>query len=335
MTGMSTNAQVLQDFLEHLSLERNRSPHTVRAYEQDLTSLLGHLQREPGMTWGRVELNDLRSWLAEQSSSGAAKSTLARRVSSVRTFFRWAKRTGVVERDPALRLEAPKRAQTLPGVLRVDQAVQVVQAVPATCGDSAASPSAASASALVGTARASLGSDVAQAVSQAVALRDAVILELLYATGMRVGELVALNGADVDQHNRLVRVLGKGNKERMVPFGVPAQKALSAWMAPTARGLIATGKSGDALLLGVRGGRLDQRTARDVVKRAVAQVEGASISGPHGLRHSAATHLLEGGADIRTVQEYLGHASLATTQIYTHVSAERLRAALNQAHPRA
>ena len=165
-------------------------------------------------------------------------------------------------------------------------------------------------------------------------LRDRLALELLYATGMRVGELVGLDLDDVDAGRRTVRVLGKGAKERVVPYGVPTQRALDDWL-DRGRPLLVTSASGPALLLGARGGRLDPRTAREVVHRMLRHVEGAPDLGPHGLRHSAATHLLEGGADLRSVQEILGHATLATTQIYTHVSVERLRATYEQAHPRA
>jgi integrase/recombinase XerC len=167
-----------------------------------------------------------------------------------------------------------------------------------------------------------------------VRLRDAVVLELLYASGIRVSELVGLDVDDVDRGRRLVRVLGKGRKERSVPYGVPAEAALDAWLT-RGRPALATPESGPALLLGRRGRRLDAREARRTVHAAVAAAPGAPDIGPHGLRHSAATHVLEGGADLRSVQELLGHASLATTQIYTHVTVERLRAVHAQAHPRA
>lgn len=292
-------------FLDHLTLEKNRSAHTVRAYEQDLTALLGYLENEPDLELADVTLDDLRGWLAHEGSQGKSRATLARRVSSVRTFFRWAKRVGVMDADPSLRLASPKRAKTLPGVLQTQQAQQLIDGS-ATTGE-----------------------------SDPVQIRDHAILEVLYATGMRVGELVGLDITDVDFGSRLIRVLGKGNKERMVPFGVPAQRALEHWLGPDGREQVANARSGQALWLGARGGRLDQRIVREQVHKALAGLGNSSVNGPHGLRHSAATHLVEGGADLRTVQEFLGHASLATTQIYTHVSAERLRASFNQAHPRA
>ncbi|MEU4455483.1 tyrosine-type recombinase/integrase, partial [Nocardioides sp. NPDC023903] len=167
-----------------------------------------------------------------------------------------------------------------------------------------------------------------------VGMRDIAVLEMLYATGARVGELVGLDLDDVDYERRIIRVLGKGRKERMVPFGGPAVRALDRWVV-RGRPQLVNESSGPALFLGARGGRLDQRAVRTLVHRRLADVPGAPDLGPHGLRHSTATHLLEGGADLRSVQELLGHASLATTQIYTHVSSDRLRKAYRQAHPRA
>ena len=168
----------------------------------------------------------------------------------------------------------------------------------------------------------------------ALALRDTAIVELLYATGIRVSELCGLDLGDLDEERRTVRVLGKGNRERTVPAGIPAVKAVAAWTRSGRPALVTPG-SGHALFLGARGRRLDPRTARRVVHACLAAVPGTPDSGPHGLRHAAATHLLEGGADLRSVQEILGHASLTSTQIYTHVSIERLQSAYRQAHPRA
>lgn len=312
---MPSNAAVIQDFLEHLQLEKGRSEHTIRAYEQDLNSLLTYLEREPDVTWPAVSLNDLRSWLAKLSDAGSARTTLARRVASVRTFFRWAKRTGLVTTDPSLRLTAPRRARTLPSVLQADQAAAVMDAfTPAPAVQKHPEPS--------------------KQLSP-MALRNHAMLEVLYATGMRVGELIAIDIPDVDLDARLIRVMGKGRKERMVPFGLPAATALASYLGEHGRTTLVNDKSGDALFLGARGGRVDPRIVREVVQSATAMTEGAPRVGPHGLRHTAATHLVEGGADLRTVQEYLGHASLATTQIYTHVSADRLRQSFTQAHPRA
>lgn len=297
---------VLGEFAEYLALERGRSAHTRRAYLGDLRSLFEFLsQRAPGEGLNAVTLPVLRSWLAAQASSGAARTTLARRTSSVKTFFAWAVRRGIVDTDPAARLQTPRAHRTLPAVLRADQALDAMAA--AKSGAAEGDP---------------------------LALRDRLIVELLYATGIRVSELCGLDIDDVDLGSRLVRVLGKGDKQRTAPFGAPAEDAVRAWLAD-GRPALATPDSGPALLLGTRGKRLDPRQARTVVHQTVSAVDGAPDMGPHGLRHSAATHLLEGGADLRIVQELLGHSTLATTQLYTHVTVARLRAVHDQAHPRA
>ena len=295
----------MKRFVRHLESERNRSPHTVRAYRGDLESLLDWAGDADVARLTDLRLEHLRGWLGHLSQSGAARSTLARRAASVRAFFRWAARTGVVDADPSLRLGAPRRASTLPGVLpqRAASALLDVATVASDDGDP-------------------------------VHLRDRAILEILYATGIRVGELTALDVDDVDRETATVRVTGKGSKERTVPFGRPAATALDDWVA-RGRPPLATGESGPALFLGRRGRRIDPRQVRSVVHTYLRHVPDAPELGPHGLRHSAATHLLEGGADLRMVQEMLGHASLSTTQIYTHVSIDRLRRSFAQAHPRA
>lgn len=291
---------VLGDFADHLRYEQGLSAHTVRAYLADVRGLVAFAGAR-GIEIGRLDLALLRAWLAESARRGAARTSIARRVSSAKTFCGWATREGILAADPATRLQAPKAHRTLPAVLDAQQA-------------DAAISRAADADGPVG-------------------LRDRLILELLYSCGIRVGELCGLDLDDVDPGRRVLRVIGKGDKQRSVPFGAPAAEALTAWLRD-GRPALATEASGDALLLGVRGGRLDQRMARTVVRRAVTAAGGPE-TGPHGLRHSAATHLLEGGADLRVVQELLGHSSLATTQLYTHVSVERLRAVHRQAHPRA
>jgi integrase/recombinase XerC len=230
---------------------------------------------------------------------------MARRASSARTFTAWLAHNGLLTDDPGVRLASAKAHRTLPAVLREDQALRLMDA--AQSGSAQLDP---------------------------MAVRDRLILELLYATGIRVGELCGADVDDIDPARMTLRVRGKGDKERAVPFGRPAAQALDDWLC-AGRPAFATAESGRALLLGRRGRRLDQRQARAVVHEAVAAVPGAPDIGPHGLRHSAATHLLEGGADLRVVQELLGHASMATTQIYTHVSVARLRAVHDQAHPRA
>lgn len=296
---------ILEEFDEYLALERGRSEHTRRAYLGDLRSLFVFLGDRGHSGVDGLSLPLLRSWLAQQAGAGAARSTLARRTSAVKTFTAWAARRGLLASDPGARLVLPKTRRTLPAVLRHDQADQAMTA--AKTGAQQNDP---------------------------LALRDRLIAELLYATAVRVSELCGLDIDDVDASRRMLRVLGKGNKQRTVPFGEPAAEALQVWLA-RGRPALVTAESGPALLLGARGGRLDPRQARTVVHQTVAAVGGAPAMGPHGLRHTAATHLLEGGADLRVVQELLGHSSLATTQLYTHVTVARLRAVHDQAHPRA
>ena len=297
---------ILEEFDEYLALERGRSEHTRRAYLGDLRSLFDFVaQRVPDAGISGLTLPILRSWLAALAAAGAARTTLARRTSAVKTFTAWAVRRGLMASDPAARLQMPKARRTLPAVLRQDQALDAMAA--AKSGVQQGDP---------------------------LALRDRLIVELLYASGIRVSELCGLDIDDVDTSRRLLRVLGKGNKQRTVPFGAPAVAALTEWLSG-GRPALATKDSGPALLLGARGRRLDPRQARTVVHQTMAAVDGAPDIGPHGLRHSAATHLLEGGADLRVVQELLGHSTLATTQLYTHVTVARLRAVHDQAHPRA
>ncbi len=299
-------SSILDEYAEHLALERGRSDHTRRAYLVDLRSLFTFLdERAPGTGLAALSLPLLRSWLAAQAAAGAARTTLARRTSAVKTFTAWATRRGVLAGDPATRLQVPKARRTLPSVLRQDQALAAMAAA-----------------------------DLGAQQRDPLALRDRLIVELLYATGIRVSELCGLDVDDVDSGRRLLRVLGKGNKQRTVPFGRPALAALTDWLTD-GRPHLAVTDSGPALLLGPRGRRLDPRQARTVVHQTVGAVDGAPDIGPHGLRHSAATHLLEGGADLRVVQELLGHSTLATTQLYTHVTVARLRAVHDQAHPRA
>ena len=297
--------EALDAFAVHLDRELGRSRHTVRAYRGDVARLLRHARAQGATSLRDLDLTDLRGWLAQEGSEGHARSTLARRAAAARVFTAWAFRRGLLDADPGDRLATPAAHRALPGVLKQSEARDLMD--------------------VAGTA-----ADDGDPLHQ----RDRLILELLYATGMRVGELVGLDLDDVDPGRRTVRVLGKGAKERTVPYGAPAQAALDVWLAEGRPALLTPG-SGTALLLGARGRRLDPRTARTVVHRMLRHVPDAPDLGPHGLRHSAATHLLEGGADLRTVQEILGHATLATTQIYTHVSVERLRATYEQAHPRA
>lgn len=297
--------EVLAAFEQHLGAERNRSEHTIRAYVGDLRALSAALA-EIGVTdLADLTLADLRSWLGALAESGAAPSTVARRSAAARTFTRWAAQTGRLTSDPALRLGAPRKGQHLPGVLKQEEASELMELAAVAADD-----------------------------DDPVHIRNRAILELLYASGMRVGELTGLDVDDLDLVEQVARVLGKGAKERTVPFGAPAGASLQAWLTG-GRPRLVTAESGAALFLGRRGRRVDQRQVRSVVHELLAHLPEAADLGPHGLRHSAATHLLEGGANLRTVQELLGHSSLATTQIYTHVSVDRLRAAYRQAHPRA
>jgi integrase/recombinase XerC len=295
-------AAVRERYLDHLTFERGLSEHSVRAYAGDVTSLFDHATRMGCDDVEEITIQVLRSWLARLHSTGASRATISRRASAARVFTAWAVRDGAMSADPGAMLASPKARRPLPDVLRVDEAAAVMKAA--------------------GEDRSPGG------------LRDAAVMELLYATGARVSELCGLDVDDIDQRRRTVRLMGKGAKERTVPLGEPAAAAVSSWVV-VGRPRLATPHSGAALLLGLRGGRLDPRAARQVVHERLAAVPGTTDLGPHGLRHTAATHLLEGGADLRSVQELLGHATLATTQIYTHVSIDRLRATYERAHPRA
>jgi len=298
-------ATALAQYERHLVSERDLTPHTVRAYLGDVSGMLAHATALGLTSLDQLDVRSLRSWLANQQTRGKARTTMARRATAVRVFTAWALRTGRAGADPGAQLGTPKAHRSLPPALDVAEARALLEAAARAADDG--SP---------------------------VGLRDVAILELLYATGIRVGELCGLDVDDVDRGRRVVRVFGKGRKERTVPYGLPADTALASWLESGRPRLVAPG-AGPALFLGARGGRVDQRAVRSMVHRRLADVPGAPDLGPHGLRHTAATHLLEGGADLRTVQELLGHASLATTQIYTHVTAERLRKAYQLAHPRA
>ena len=304
----------LGQFRHHIEAERGLSRHTVRAYLGDVTSLLEHAVAAGATAPADLDIGTLRAWLAGQHGSGHSRATLARRAAAVRTFTAFAHARGLLAADPGPLLGMPRIPRRLPEVLRQDQVAAVLEA-----------PGVPAAPTPRGTT---------SRQDSALALRDTAIVELLYATGIRVGELCGLDVGDLDAERRTVRVLGKGNRERTVPAGIPAVRAVGAW-ARSGRPVLVTHGSGHALFLGARGKRLDPRTARRAVHARLAAVPGTPDSGPHGLRHAAATHLLEGGADLRSVQEILGHASLTSTQIYTHVTVERLQAAYRQAHPRA
>lgn len=303
-------ARAVAEFEHHLAAERDLSAHSVRAYITDLTALANHATRMGLADPADLTIRSLRSYLANQQTLGRARTTLARRATSARAFTAWLHRTGRAQEDAGALLAIPKAHRDLPIALSHTDVRGLLDTTAAAIADGGAKGGGA------------------------VGLRDLAMLELLYATGIRVSELTALDLDDLDSERRVVRVFGKGRKERSVPYGAPAATAVRVWLDHGRPQLRSEG-SGAALFLGSRGGRIDPRTVRRVVHERLAVVDGATDVGPHGLRHTAATHLLEGGADLRSVQEILGHASLGTTQIYTHVSNERLRAAYKLAHPRA
>lgn len=298
-----TWVQVIEAYVDHLRHGRGLSEHTIRAYRGDVVRLADVAREMDAEGPGTLTLGILRRWLAAEREV-TSDATVARRVASIRTFTSWAQHTGVMATDPGAALASPKVSRSLPAVLRQDQAARLLDLAATVADDDSAEHA-----------------------------RDVAILELLYATGIRVGECVGLDLDALDRVERTVRVLGKGSKERVVPFGVPAADALEAWLAR--RRELANERSGPALFLGSKGGRLDARMVRTVLQRLLRHLPDVPEISPHGLRHSAATHVLEGGADLRYVQELLGHASLATTQLYTHVSFDRLRETFEQAHPRA
>ena len=292
-THQSQLGEAVEDFAEHSRLVLGRSEATVRGYRSDLLDLAAHVP-----TFRQFTLPALRAWLARAVAAGRSRATLARRTASVRAFSGWALRQGHIDADVAARLVTPKVTRPLPEVLNATRAGEFV-------GNAASR-------------------------DEMEFLRDSAMLELLYATGVRVAELTGIDVKDVDLTRGTVRVRGKGDKERVVPFGRAAADAVRQWLD---HGRPELAGETPALFVGVRGGRIDPRQVRRVVEKA-GQVTGQRIS-PHGLRHTAATHLLEGGADLRVVQEMLGHSSLQTTQIYTHVSTDRLREVYGRAHPRA
>ena len=279
--------EAIYDFAEHQRLVLGRSEATIKGYTSDLLDLAKTIDSFSSFTLPR-----LRNWLAAAVAEGKARSTLARRTASVKAFSTWAVKQGYLRTDEAAKLSSPKVPKHLPKVLDPKEA--------------------------------SAAMDNAKSADELHLVRDTAMLELLYATGMRVSELTGIDLHDIDSSRQTMRVLGKGNKERIVPFGDAANTALNAWLARREE----LAKDPDALFVGTRGKRIDQRQVRRVV-------EAAGEVSPHALRHSTATHLLEGGADLRVVQELLGHSSLQTTQVYTHVTSERLKKVFNQAHPRA
>ena len=301
-----TLAVTVESFIEYLAAERGFSEHTVRSYRSDLTQLTAFAAVRGATEPGDLHLDLLRDWLWQSSQDGLARSTLARRAASARSLTAWLARINLTPSDAAARLKAPKSDHHLPRVLNREQMDGILATV---------------------AARAS--SD------DPVALRDLAVIELLYASALRVSELTGLAIRDVDEGRLTVRVLGKGAKERMVPFGLPARDAIDAYLRYGRPSLVQDASGSAALFVGARGARLANRTVYGLVSTLLAALPGSGPAGPHTLRHTAATHLLDGGADLRAVQEMLGHASLGTTQLYTHVSTERLKESYRIAHPRA
>jgi integrase/recombinase XerC len=293
-------------YQSHLINERNLSNNSVRAYLADLESLLVHVNQLGITEFSQLTLNHIRSWLANLQTKGAARSSITRRVVSIRAFTYWGARNGWLATDIGRDLIAPKPEKHLPEVLDVESAVFTIEALQARASEN----------------------------ENPLTLRDLAIVETLYGSGIRVSELSGLNVEDIDRERNTVRVIGKGNKERIVPIGLPAIRAIENWIS-RGRNELSNSMGDPALFLGSRGKRIDQRVVREIVYEATQALGSNKRLGPHALRHSAATHLLEGGADLRTVQEILGHSSLSTTQIYTHVSEERIKKAYEQAHPRA
>ena len=298
------SAELIAQYEEHLALVRNLADNSIKGYVSDLESFLRHIESLGIAEFHELTISHIRSWLADLTDKGAVRSTIARRIVSIRAFTYWAASQGWIKEDIGQMLAIPKAHRTLPDVLDLGDTKVVLDSMQQRAGED----------------------------PTPINIRDLAMIEVLYASGIRVSELCGLNAIDIDTSRNTLQVIGKGDKERTVPLGIPAMRALQSYIA-TARPQLMNDKSGSAIFLGSRGKRIDQRTVREVVYGAMAAV--GSTMGPHGLRHTAATHLLEGGADLRTVQEILGHSSLATTQIYTHVSPERLQKAYQQAHPRA
>ena len=302
---------LIDDYIDYVRANKGLGERTQRAYKSDILQCLAWCNRHGFNNISDLTTDDLRSWMADESRSHA-RSSLARKVVAVRGFFAWCQHVEYINSDPAEILMTPKIKNMLPSVLDEYQAESLMNNV-----DSKANVSSS-----------------CTKNQKAVELRNAAILEILYATGIRVGELTSLNIQDINFSSHTIKVTGKGNKQRVVPFGVPAYKALSAWISKDGREILLRNSVEEAVFLGARGKRIDQRLVRQIVHDEAKSAHVPDIS-PHALRHSAATHMLNGGADLREVQELLGHSSLNTTQRYTHVSIESLKRKYSQAFPRA
>lgn len=320
--GMESNvspqdAALIDEYCHYLEHQMNRADHTIKSYCSDLMGLASDLadqykeSHDLESVFREVTLADLRSWLAELTNHGLSRSTTARKITAVRQFMSWLVRQDIRSDNPAARLATSKQASRLPDTLSQSQMRQALDG---------------------------LSSRIVSEDDQGpdpIALRDLAMVEVLYSTGIRVAELEGLDLNDIDFERGMIKVTGKGDKQRVVPLTSPAMKALKQWLK-NGRPLVLTEReSTGAVFLGVRGRRIGARQVREVVNRVFQQLGDTSASGVHVLRHTAATHLLDGGADLRSVQELLGHESLQTTQLYTHVSIDRLRQGYKQAHPRA
>ena len=310
----SQDAALIDEYCHYLEHQMNRAAHTIKSYRSDLIGLVTDLiaeQDEPIEVFRRVTLDDLRMWLAHLNRSGMSRTTIARKTTAIRQFMSWLVRQDMRDDNPAARLVASKQTSRLPGTLTQSQIRQILDALQARV----------------------FNKDETEL--NPIALRDLAMVEVLYSTGIRVAELVGLDIGDIDFSNAMIKVTGKGNKQRVVPLTSPAVQALKKWLNIGRPSVIADKPHTPAIFLGVRGGRIGVRQIREVVNNMLRELGDTSASGVHVLRHTAATHLLDGGADLRSVQELLGHESLQTTQLYTHVSIERLRQGYKQAHPRA
>ena len=294
----------LDDYRTHLEAGRGYSRHTVKGYLTDLADLVDFLEVAGCKTPAEVDLESLRAWLFSLSERGIAKSSMARKTAAARSFTAWLLERGTIQGDPGLRLRVPRANKSLPKVATREAMNEVFATLEAK--------------ALEG---------------DPIWVRNLAIVELLYATGARVSEIVGLNVGDVDAGRRLIQVTGKGNKQRMIPYGTPCEAALERWLS-VGRPALVSAETSFELFLNSRGKRIGPRAIYELVAGVLSDT-AIGAAGPHALRHTAATHLLDGGADLRAVQELLGHASLGTTQIYTHVSIERLKDGYKSAHPRA
>lgn len=302
--------RALESFWRYLTYEKFRSPQTIKAYESDLSAFFDYCLRHGAQELADIDLEMIRSWLAHMHRANIARTSTARRTSSLRTFFAWAEEESLITDNPTLTLATPKKTGHLPQVLNQQQILFLIDRVEKQLQADPHDPHA---------------------------MRLLASIELLYATGIRISELCSLNLSSIDRENRTLRVVGKGNKERVVPFGQPAMRALNRWVTQGRRQWFSANQQAveEALFIGPRGKRANPRQIREDLTKALATIPDSQLSGAHIFRHTAATHMVDGGADIRSIQELLGHSSLATTQIYTHVSVDRLKDSYNNAHPRA